>query len=151
MDRFIEPLWFGQLAVMAFFAIAFLQSAVDKLLDSQGNLDFLGGHFAASPLGNMVPLMFWVITVLETVTGLCCAVGFILLLTGAGQRGSPSPGLSWRCCLYCVCSSVSGSPRITPAPRSWRLTSPSPFWGWCCSLRRYELCQMDRGRNSSEA
>ncbi len=85
MDRFIEPLWFGQLAVMAFFAIAFLQSAVDKLLDSQGNLDFLGGHFAASPLGNMVPLMFWVIAVLETVTGLCCAVGFILLLTGAGS------------------------------------------------------------------
>ena len=85
MDRFIEPLWFGQLAVMAFFAIAFLQSAVDKLLDSQGNLDFLGGHFVASPLGNMVPLMFWVIAVLETVTGLCCAVGFILLLTGAGS------------------------------------------------------------------
>ena len=85
MDRFIEPLWFGQLAVMAFFAIAFLQSAVDKLLDSQGNLDFLGGHFAASPLSGTVPLMFWVIAVLETVTGLCCAVGFILLLTGAGS------------------------------------------------------------------
>ena len=85
MDRFIEPLWFGQLAVTAFFAIAFLQSAFDKLLDSQGNLDFLGSHFAASPLGSMVPLMFWVITVLETVTGLCCGVGFILLLTGAGS------------------------------------------------------------------
>lgn len=85
MDRFIEPLWFGQLAVTAFFAIAFLQSAFDKMVDSQGNLDFLGGHFAASPLSGMVPLMFWVITALETVTGLCCSVGFILLLTGAGS------------------------------------------------------------------
>ena len=85
MDRFIEPLWFGQLAVTAFFAIAFLQSAVDKLLDSQGNLDFLSSHFAASPLGNMVPLMFWVITALETVTGLCCGVGFILLFIGTGS------------------------------------------------------------------
>ena len=85
MDRFIEPLWFGQLAVTAFFAIAFLQSAFDKLIDSQGNLDFLSGHFAASPLGNMVPLMFWGITALETVTGLCCGVGFILLLIGTGS------------------------------------------------------------------
>ena len=85
MDRFIEPLWFGQLAVTAFFSIAFLQSAVDKMVDSQGNLDFLGGHFAASPLSGMVPMMFWVITVLETITGLCCGVGFILLLTGAGS------------------------------------------------------------------
>ena len=85
MDRFIEPLWFGQLAVTAFFAIAFLQSAVDKLIDSQGNLDFLNGHFAASPLRGVVPLMFWVITSLETVTGLCCAVGFIFLLIGTGS------------------------------------------------------------------
>lgn len=85
MDRFIEPLWFGQLAVTAFFAIAFLQSAADKMVDSHGNLDFLNGHFAASPLSGMVPLMFWVITALETVTGLCCGVGFILLLIGTGS------------------------------------------------------------------
>ena len=85
MDRFIEPVWFGQLAVTAFLAVAFLQSAVDKMVDSQGNLDFLSGHFAASPLSGVVPLMFWVITALETVTGLCCGVGVILLLTGAGS------------------------------------------------------------------
>ena len=88
MDRFIEPLWFGQLAVTAFFAIAFLQSAVDKLIDSQGNLDFLSGHFAASPLRGVVPLMFWAITALETVSGLCCAVGFVRLLLGG------NPGLA---------------------------------------------------------
>ena len=80
----MEPVWFGQLAVTAFFAIAFLQSAADKLIDSRGNLAFLSGHFAASPLGNLVPLTFWVITALETVAGLCCAAGFILLLVGAG-------------------------------------------------------------------
>ena len=85
MDRFIEPLWFGQLAVTAFFAVAFLQSAADKMVDSRGNLDFLNGHFAASPLSGVVPLMFWVITALETVTGLCCGVGFILLLIGTGS------------------------------------------------------------------
>ena len=85
MNRFIEPLWFGQLAVTAFFAIAFLQSAADKLIDSQGNLDFLSSHFAASPLRSVVPLTFWAITALEIVTGLCCAVGFILLLLGTGS------------------------------------------------------------------
>ncbi len=84
MDR-LEPLWFGQLAVTAFFAIAFLQSAADKLIDGQGNLAFLNGHFAASPLRGVVPLMFWLITALETVTGLCCGVGFILLLIGTSS------------------------------------------------------------------
>ena len=55
------------------------------MVDSQGNLDFLNSHFAASPLSGTVPLMFWVITALETVTGLCCGVGFILLLIGTGS------------------------------------------------------------------
>ena len=32
------PLWFGRFAVTAFFAIAFVQSAVDKVVDSQGNV-----------------------------------------------------------------------------------------------------------------
>jgi hypothetical protein len=82
MDTF--ALWFGRLAVMVFFTIAFLQSAVDKWLDSKGNLEFLGGHFAQSPLRTMVPLLFWTITVLESIAGMLCGVGALLLLFGAG-------------------------------------------------------------------
>ena len=78
------PLWFGRFAVTAFFAIAFLQSAVDKWLDSQGNLEFLRGHFARSPLRSTVPPMFWAITVLESIAGVLCGVGAIQVLCGLG-------------------------------------------------------------------
>jgi hypothetical protein len=83
MDTF--ALWFGRLAVTAFFAIAFLQSAADKWLDSKGNLDFLSGHFASSPLAGVVPLMFWAITVLESIAGVLCGVGALLILLGLGS------------------------------------------------------------------
>jgi hypothetical protein len=82
MDTF--PLWFGRLAVSAFFAIAFLQSAVDKWLDSKGNLEFLSGHFANSPLHSVVPLMFWTLTVLESIAGVLSGVGALLILFGLG-------------------------------------------------------------------
>jgi hypothetical protein len=82
MDTF--PLWFGRLAVTAFFAIAFLQSAADKWLDSQGNLEYLTGHFANSPLRTTVNPMFWAITVLESLAGVLCGLGALQVLFGLG-------------------------------------------------------------------
>lgn len=82
MDAF--PLWFGRFAVTAFFAIAFLQSAADKWLDSKGNLEFLTGHFAISPLRRMVPQIFWGITVLESAAGVLCGLGALQILVGLG-------------------------------------------------------------------
>jgi hypothetical protein len=79
------PLWFGRLAVSAFFAVAFLQSAADKVLDSKGNLEYLSGHFATSPLRGLVPPMFWAITILEAVAGICCGLGALQLLLGLGK------------------------------------------------------------------
>lgn len=78
------PLWFGRLAVTAFFAIAFLQSAVDKWVDSKGNLQFLEGHFAQSPLRSVVVPLFWAITVLESAAGVLCGVGTLQILFGGG-------------------------------------------------------------------
>jgi hypothetical protein len=82
MDAF--ALWFGRLAVTAFFAIAFLQSAADKWIDSKGNLEFLTGHFGSSPLRGLVSPMFWGITVLESVAGALAAIGVVQILIGAG-------------------------------------------------------------------
>jgi hypothetical protein len=82
MDTF--PLWFGRLAVTAFFAIAFLQSALDKWVDSKGNLEYLSGHFASSPLRRMVIPMFWAITVLESLAGVLCSLGTLQILFGLG-------------------------------------------------------------------
>jgi len=78
------PLWFGRLAVTAFFAVAFLQSAVDKVVDRQGNLEYLTGHFASSSLRGLVQPMFLAITILEAVAGVLCGLGAICLLVGCG-------------------------------------------------------------------
>jgi uncharacterized membrane protein YphA (DoxX/SURF4 family) len=78
------PLCLGRLAVTAFFAVAFLQSGVDKILDRKGNLDYFTVHFAQSPLRDVVPALFWIITALETLTGICCALGALLVLIGFG-------------------------------------------------------------------
>jgi hypothetical protein len=69
-----------QLLVSAFLAILFLQSGIDKIVDRQGNLGWLSGHFAKSPLGKMVPLMFGVITLIELAAGFLSAIGFVSLL-----------------------------------------------------------------------
>ncbi len=78
------PLWFGRLAVTTFFAIAFLQSALDKVIDRKGNLAYLTGHFVSSPVRNLVQPMFWAITVLEAVAGVLCGLGALCLLVGLG-------------------------------------------------------------------
>jgi len=69
-----------QLLISAFFAILFLQSGLDKIIDRKGNLDWLTGHFAKSPLAGMVPLLLGVITLLEVGAGALSAVGFFFVL-----------------------------------------------------------------------
>jgi hypothetical protein len=70
--------------VTAFFAIAFVQSALDKWLDSRGNLDFLTGHFGQTPLRGLVSPMFWIITVLESIAGVLCTLGALQVLFVGG-------------------------------------------------------------------
>jgi len=69
-----------QVFVSAFLAILFLQSGVDKVVDRRGNIAWLKGHFAKSPLAGMVPLLVTLITALELAAGGFSAVGcgFIL-------------------------------------------------------------------------
>ncbi|MGE3535918.1 MAG: DoxX family protein [Candidatus Tectimicrobiota bacterium] len=82
MDPF--PLWCGRVAVTVFFALAFAQSAVDKLVDRQGNLAYFSGHFATSPLRHLVVPLFWAITLLEAVAGLLCSLGAVGMILGLG-------------------------------------------------------------------
>lgn len=77
----VGALFLLQILTSLMLAILFLQSGIDKVLDRRGNLDWLTGHFAKSPLASMVPLMVTLITVLELAAGILSAVGcaFILL------------------------------------------------------------------------
>ena len=70
--------WFLQSLASLFLAILFLQSGIDKIVDRRGNLDFLTGHFAKSPLAKTVGPMFLMITILETLSGLLSGIGFLL-------------------------------------------------------------------------
>ena len=75
-----ESTWLLQLLVSAFLAILFLQSGIDKVVDRRGNLEFLQGHFAKSPLSRMVPLLVTLITILEMLAGILSAIGCVLIL-----------------------------------------------------------------------
>ncbi|MBF5043878.1 DoxX family protein [Aggregicoccus sp. 17bor-14] len=80
------PLWFAQALTAAFFAVLFLQSGLDKFFDWKGNLGWLTGHFAKSPLRAVVPLMLAVVTLLEVGAGALSAVGFVQLLASGEGR-----------------------------------------------------------------
>jgi hypothetical protein len=69
-----------QILVSAFLAILFLQSGIDKIVDRQGNLEWLKGHFAKSPVAGIVPLMFLVLTIIEVSAGLLNGIGLLALI-----------------------------------------------------------------------
>ena len=69
-----------QILTSAFLAVLFLQSGIDKIVDRRGNLEFLQGHFAKSPLSGMVPLLVTLITILEVSAGILSAIGCVLIV-----------------------------------------------------------------------
>jgi hypothetical protein len=69
-----------QILVSGFLAILFLQSGIDKIVDRRGNLEFLKGHFAKSPLAGFVTPMVTVITILEIAAGALSALGCVLIV-----------------------------------------------------------------------
>jgi hypothetical protein len=71
-----------QISTAAFLGILFLQSGFDKVLDAKGNLEWLEGHFAKSPLASQVPRMLKVITAIEVGAGACSALGALCAVFG---------------------------------------------------------------------
>lgn len=79
-----SALWLARLLTSAFLSILFLQSGLDKVTDKQGNIDWLTGHFANSPLAAHVLSLLNVITAVELLAGGFSALGFVgLLLFGS--------------------------------------------------------------------
>ena len=69
-----------QILASAFLSILFLQSGIEKVVDRRGNLDWLKGHFAKSPLARTVAALLTAITILEIAAGVLSALGCVLLL-----------------------------------------------------------------------
>ena len=75
-----NAIYLMQIFVAAFLAILFLQSGIDKIVDRRGNLEWLKGHFANSPLAGTVPALLTVITIFEVAAGVLSALGCVLVL-----------------------------------------------------------------------
>lgn len=74
----MTPEMIGRFLVTAFFAVVFLQSALDKITDPQGNLEFLQSHFKNSPFPpEIVRVLFRVLTALEAAAGVLCGLGVL--------------------------------------------------------------------------
>lgn len=70
-----------ELLILIFIVITFLQSGIDKILDWQGNISWLKGHFSKTFLAAQVNLMVGIILVIEVVTGLLALAGIVQILT----------------------------------------------------------------------
>ena len=69
-----------QILILIFLIIIFLQSSIDKIFDWKGNLSFLTGHFADTPLQGLVPILLGTIMLTEMAAGILCAVGLFQLV-----------------------------------------------------------------------
>ena len=98
------PLRLAQLFTCLFLAILFLQSGIDKVIDRSGNLEWLTGHFAASPLAGLVPLMLTTVTITELLAGAICAIAVPAMLLGAIASTPERPAAT-------TCASCHALPR----------------------------------------
>src|SRR5213079_3462122 len=80
LHRSAEATYLMQIFSSAFLAILFLQSGIDKIIDHRGNLEWLKGHFAKSPLAGVVPILLAAITLLEVAAGALSAIGCLMLI-----------------------------------------------------------------------
>ena len=73
-------IYLTQIFCSAFLAILFLQSGIDKVIDYRGNLEWLKGHFAKSPLAGVVTALLTAIAVLEVTAGALSGIGCLMLI-----------------------------------------------------------------------
>ena len=86
LERLLEPWTTAQVLTTAMLAICFLQSGIDKIVDFKGNLAWLTGHFAKTPMRGQVAPMLVVVTILECAAGALCGVGLVQIVLGSGAK-----------------------------------------------------------------
>lgn len=74
-----------EILLLAFLAITFLQSGVDKITDWNGNVSWLKEHFSKTFMKNMVPLNLGIVLILEVVAGALAIIGIVNLLTSGDK------------------------------------------------------------------
>ncbi|MDI1254696.1 MAG: DoxX family protein [Flavobacterium sp.] len=70
----------ASLLVLVLLAVTFIQSGYDKIMYWKDNVGWLKGHFANTPIKDMVPASLGLILVLEMISGVLCLCGIVQLL-----------------------------------------------------------------------
>ena len=73
-----------RMLVSTFLATIYLQSGIDKIVDRQGNLDFMDEHFSGTILAGSFHYGLTTVTVTELLAGALSATGVVWLLLGWG-------------------------------------------------------------------
>ncbi len=84
MDHLLQNL--PESFLLAFTAITFLQSGLDKLLDWKANLQWLQSHFRQTILSASVPVLLGILMLLEILTGILAIWGLAVLVL-QGEKG----------------------------------------------------------------
>lgn len=72
------------LITLAFYAVTFIQSGYDKIMDWKGNVGWLKGHFANTFIKNSVPAALILVLVLEIFAGAFSVIGMIKMWQNEG-------------------------------------------------------------------
>ena len=75
----------AEILLIAFLAITFGQSSLDKVFDWDGNLNWLKSHFVDSPLKPVVPALFFILTATELSAAVLSVLGLVQVIRGAGD------------------------------------------------------------------
>jgi hypothetical protein len=76
-DAFAKPFPIFSLLCVAIIAVLYIQSGADKVMDREGNLGWLRQHFGRSIFKNLVPPMFYTVTLLELASAIACIAGMV--------------------------------------------------------------------------
>jgi uncharacterized membrane protein YphA (DoxX/SURF4 family) len=76
-----------QVLPVAYLAITFLQSGLDKVFDWKGNLGYVTSVFSKVPVMRSQPaLLLLSLTLMEVAAGVLCAVGIVVLVATGSPR-----------------------------------------------------------------
>lgn len=75
----------ASMLILLFLAVTFIQSGYDKVMDWNGNVEWLKQHFSKTFLGKHVPAALFSILALELAAGILCIVGVIESLVNGGR------------------------------------------------------------------
>jgi len=88
------PLWMLQVLPVAYLAITFLQSGLDKVFDWKGNLGYVTSVFSKVPVLRSQPaFLLATLTLMEVATGALSAAGIIALVATGSPRLACAGGM----------------------------------------------------------